>query len=78
MNPLNGGLEGFIGRADEAGGAGNLVANSLGGMAQGFLGVAKAGLAFIATPVGAFVLALVVVFGAVKNAMNRSEEATAK
>ena len=78
LNPLNGGLEGFIGRADEAGGAGNLVANSLGGMAQGFLGVAKAGLAFIATPVGAFVLALVVVFGAIKNAMNRSEEATAK
>ena len=78
LNPLNGGLEGFIGRADEAGGAGNLMANSLGGMAQGFLGVAKAGLAFIATPVGAFVLALVVIFGAVTNAMNRSEEATAK
>ena len=78
LNPLNGGLEGFIQRSGEAGGAGNLVANSLGGMAQGFLGVAKAGLAFIATPVGAFVLALVVVFGAVTNAMNRSEEATAK
>ena len=78
LNPLNGGLEGFIGRADEAGGASNLVANSLGGMAQGFLGVAKAGLAFIATPVGAFVLALVVIFGAINNAMNRSEEATAK
>ena len=78
LNPLNGGLEGFIQRSGEAGGAGNLVANSLGGMAQGFLGVAKAGLAFIATPVGAFVLALVVVFGAITNAMNRSEEATAK
>ena len=78
LNPLNGGLEGFIGRADEAGGAGKLVQASLGGMAQGFLGVAKAGLAFIATPVGAFVLALVVIFGALKNAMNRSEEATAK
>ena len=78
LNPLNGGLEGFIGRADEAGGAGALVTNSLGGMAKGFLGVAKAGLAFIATPIGAFVLALVVIFGAIKNAMNRSEEATAK
>lgn len=78
LNPLNGGLEGFIGRADEAGGAGALVANSLGGMAKGFLGVAKAGLAFIATPIGTFILALVVVFGAIKNAMNRSEEATAK
>lgn len=78
LNPLNGGLEGFIGRADEAGGAGALVTNSLGGMAKGFIGVAKAGLAFIATPIGAFILALVVVFGAIKNAMNRSEEATAK
>lgn len=78
LNPLNGGLEGFIGRANEAGGAGVLVQSSLGGMAKGFLGVAKAGLAFIATPIGAFILALVVVFGALKNAMNRSEEATAK
>lgn len=76
MNIFNGGLSGFIERSNEAGGAGNLVANSLGGMAQGFLGVAKAGLAFIATPIGAFIAALVTVFGLIKNAMNRSEEAT--
>ena len=78
LNPLNGGLEGFVSRSKEAGGAGNLVKSSLGGMATGFVGVAKAGLAFIATPIGAVVLALVVVFTAIKNAMNRSEEATAK
>lgn len=76
MNIFNGGLSGFIERSKEAGGAGNLVKNSLGGMAQGFLGVAKAGLAFIATPIGAFITALVTVFGLIKNAMNRSEEAT--
>jgi len=78
LNPLNGGLEGFISRSNEAGGAGKLVQNGLGGMAKGFLGVAKAGLVFIATPVGAFIAALVVVFLAIKTAMNRSEEATAK
>lgn len=76
MNIFNGGLSGFIERSKEAGGAGNLVKNSLGGMAQGFLGVAKAGLAFIATPIGAFITALVTVFGLIKNAMNRSEDAT--
>lgn len=78
LNPLNGGLQGFIARSGEAGGAGKLVTNSLGGMVKGFAGVAKAGLAFIATPIGAFITALVVIFGAIKNAMNRSEEATAK
>lgn len=76
LNIFNGGLAGFAERAQEAGGAGNLVTNSLGGMAKGFVGVTKASLAFIATPVGAVITALVVVFGAIKNAMNRSEKAT--
>lgn len=77
LNIFNGGLSGFSQRAAEAGGAGNLVQNSLGGMAKGFVGVTKASLAFIATPVGAVITALVVVFGLIKNAMNRSEKATA-
>jgi hypothetical protein len=78
LNPFNGGLSGFVDRAKEAGGAGNLAKQSLGGMATGFLGVARAGLAFIATPVGAFIAALVVVFGSIKAAMDRSSESTAK
>ena len=78
LNPFNGGLSDFIDRSKEAGGAGKLVQNGLGDMAKGFLGATKAALAFAFSPVGAFVLALVVVFGAVTNAMNRSEEATAK
>lgn len=78
LNPLNGGLEGFVERSKEAGGAGNLVKNSLGGMATGFVGVAKASIAFIATPIGAFITALVVVFGSIKAAMDRSSESTAK
>lgn len=78
LNPLNGGLEGFIERSREAGGAGKLVQSSLAGMASGFIGVAKASLAFILTPVGAFIAALVIVFGAIRAAMSRSEDATAK
>ena len=78
LNPFNGGLSDFIDRSKEAGGAGKLVQNGLGDMAKGFLGATKAALAFTFSPVGAFVLALVVIFGAITNAMNRSEEATAK
>lgn len=72
------GLAGFKDKAEEAGGAGNLMKNSLGGVAQGFLGMAKSALAFIATPVGLVLTALVVVFLSIKEAMARSEEATKK
>jgi hypothetical protein len=78
LNVFNGGLGGFVERSKEAGGAGNLITSSLGGMAQGFLGVAKASLAFIATPIGALLALLVGAFALVQNALNRSEEATKK
>ena len=78
LNVFNGGLGGFVERSKEAGGAGNLITSSLGGMAQGFLGVAKASLAFIATPIGALLALLVGAFALVQNALNRSEEATNK
>lgn len=78
MNIFNGGLDGFIGRSKEAGGVGNLLTTSLKGMAKGFVGLTKASLAFIATPIGAVITALVAVFALVKSAMNRSEDATNK
>jgi len=78
MNIFNGGLAGFAARSKEAGGASNLIGNSLKGMAQGFVGLTKASLAFIATPVGAVLAAIVAVFALVRNAMNRSEESTNK
>lgn len=78
INIFNGGLTGFIQRSKDAGGVGKLVKGSLKGMAQGFIGVTKASLAFIATPVGAVLALLVGAFALVKNAMNRSEEATNK
>ncbi|HRE77098.1 MAG TPA: hypothetical protein PLL09_04650 [Flavobacterium sp.] len=78
INPLNGGISGFIERSKEAGGAGNLLTTSAKGMTTGLAGVTKASLAFIATPIGAVLALLVGAFALIKNAMNRSEEATNK
>lgn len=61
INPLNGGIAGFTQRASEAGGAGNLMTNSLKGMVTGMWGLVKSSLAFIATPIGAIFTAIVVV-----------------
>jgi hypothetical protein len=47
-------------------------------MANGMLGMTKASIAFIATPIGAILAVLVGAFALVKNAMNRSETATNK
>jgi hypothetical protein len=78
LNLFNGGLGGFIERSKEAGGVGNLVKGSLTGMAQGFAGVTKASLAFIATPIGAVLALLVGAFALIQNALSRSEDATNK
>ncbi|KQC33394.1 hypothetical protein AAU57_08765 [Nonlabens sp. YIK11] len=78
INIFNGGLAGFSERAKAAGGTTPLLINGLKGMASGFLGLAKASLTFIATPVGAVLAVLVGAFLLVKNAMNRSEESTNK
>ena len=75
---FNGGIGGFIAKSQEAGGAGNLLATTAKGAATGILGMAKAGLAFIATPIGAVIALLVLAFVAIKTAMDRSEAATNK
>lgn len=51
LDIFNGGLEGFIQRSNEAGGAGKLVSNSFGQMKAGLMSL-------IATPVGAFLAIL--------------------
>ena len=63
LNPLNGGLAGFTERANAAGGAGNLLKNGLSGMITGMMGLVKASLAFIATPIGAILAVIGVVLG---------------
>ncbi len=78
LNLLNGGIGGFVSRSQEAGGAGKLLSSSLGAATKGFIGLTKASLAFIFTPIGAVIAALAGAFLLVKNALNRSEEATDK
>jgi hypothetical protein len=63
INPLNGGLAGFTERAQAAGGAGNLLKSGLSGMITGMMGMVKASLAFIATPIGAILAVIGVVLG---------------
>lgn len=74
MNIFNGGLSGFIERSQEAGGVGNLLQSSLGGMAQGFIGITRASLAFIATPIGAVIAAIGLVIGALVNYLKSSQQ----
>lgn len=74
----NGGISGFVQRSQEAGGTGKLLTSSLGGMIKGFVGVTKASIGFIATPVGVFLGVVAGAFLLVQNAMNRSETATNK
>lgn len=84
LNPLNGGLAGFAQRSEEAGGAGNLLKQSLGGVVTGIWGMIKASLAFIATPIGAIIavvagaaLILYNVFAKLDPVMDKIEQITA-
>ncbi len=63
LNIFNGGIGGFISRAQAAGGAGNLLKNSFSQISTGIMGATKSALAFIATPIGAVIAAITVVVG---------------
>lgn len=62
INPLNGGIAGLTQRSKEAGGVMPLLQNGLKGVTTGVLGLIKASLAFLATPIGAFIGAISAVF----------------
>jgi hypothetical protein len=68
INPFNQGIGGFVSQSQKAGGAGNLLGGAFNTIKVGILGALKAGLAFIATPVGAVIAALAVAVGAVVGA----------
>jgi len=53
MSPFNGALGNFISQSSEAGGAGGMLSGAFVAIRTGILGALKAGLAFIATPIGA-------------------------
>jgi len=78
INIFNGGLTGLISRAQEAGGTGPLLKGAFESMSQGIMGMTKSSLAFVATPIGAILAALVLVFALVQNAMNNSTESANK
>jgi|GEM_PF-755356 len=78
LDIFNDGLGDFIQKSQEAGGAGNLLTTSLSGIKTGIIGVTKSFLTFLATPIGLILAAITGAFLLVKNAMNRSEEATDK
>jgi len=84
LNPFNGGIAGFTQRAQEAGGAGNLMKTSLQGVTSGVWGMIKASLAFIATPIGAVIavvagaaMILYSVFAKLDPVMDKIEQLTA-
>lgn len=81
----SGGISGFIGKAREAGGAGPLLAKTFTAIRVGIMGAVQAGIAFLATPIGAAIGILAVTVGLVvgafnfmKNAMNSTEEGSNK
>lgn len=82
---LNGGLTNFISNSEKAGGAGNLITNTFNSIKTGIIGATKAGLAFIATPIGAAIAALALAVGLVvgafklaKASMESTEEGSQK
>lgn len=64
INIFNGGLGGFISRAQEAGGAGSLMKDSFAGMTDGIKGM---GMALKANPIGFIVAAVQAVIGIFKD-----------
>lgn len=68
FNALGGPIGSFITQANQAGGASALFTNTFVALRTGILGALQAGLAFIATPIGAVIAALAVAVGAVVGA----------
>lgn len=73
LNPLNGGISGFIQRSQEAGGVGNLLTTSLKGISTGIIGMTRASLAFLATPIGAVIGAIGLALGALISYLKSSQ-----
>lgn len=65
LNIFNGGLSGFIGRAQEAGGVLPLITNGLKAATTGIIGMTRAALTFLATPIGAVIGAIGLALGAI-------------
>lgn len=78
INIFNGGLGGFISRAQEAGGVGPLVSGAFKGMSEGISGMTKSALAFMATPLGAAIAIIGAVLSPVISYFKNTEEGIGK
>jgi len=78
LNIFNGGLSGFAQRAQEAGGSGALLTNSLKSTSTAVIGLTKSMLAFLFTPVGAVLAVIAGLFLLVKNAMDKNKQSADK
>lgn len=74
LNPLNGGLTGFIARSREAGGVLPLLSNGLKAVTTGIYGMVKASLTFLATPIGAVIGAIGLVLGGLITYLKSTQE----
>lgn len=74
----SGGLGNFIQAASNAGGSANLIQSAGTAAATSIMGMVKASLAFIATPIGAAIALIVAAFLLLKNAMNSNSETATK
>ncbi|WP_159799247.1 hypothetical protein [Flavobacterium sp. MK4S-17] len=74
INIFNGGITGFISRAQEAGGVMPLLSTGLKGITTGVIGMTRASIAFIATPIGAVVAAIGLVLGALVSYLTSTQE----
>lgn len=78
MNPFNQSLGDIVSGSQEAGGALNYFGGSVKQATTAVVGLTRASIAFIATPIGAIIAAIGLAIGLVANAMSRSEDATTK
>lgn len=74
MNPFNQSIFVFIENAEKSGGVLALFEKGLKSVATGFLSVTRAGLAFLATPIGAIIGAIGLALGLVVNALTSTQE----
>lgn len=73
LNVFNGGIVGFIARSQQAGGVLPLVGKGLKGITKGVLGMTRASLSFIATPVGAVIAAIAIPIGLLVNYLKNTQ-----
>lgn len=68
------GLTAFIAKSQEAGGVGNVLTNTFKQITTGIVGITRASLAFIATPIGAVISAIGLVLGGLVKYLTSTQE----